>query len=258
MFDAARPESQRIFALAGGRVELPDPNKPTRGVVRGGAVLEADFFYNFIEDGAVTLVINDNHAGWPMAHAIAQAINHELSRPATRGGGSDGRAVEAADVAEVLGPKNVRVFIPDYELESPSLFIKRVLEAEIFEPPKAVARVTINRIDHSVVLEGSPTVSPTTVFVAGLGSVTIGKPTGDAAVGKGTPGGGADATLRQTPRTPTSQPAGEGANGPARVVSLDDFLATLALASVPPAQVVRAIENLHRSGALRAQLVYRE
>lgn len=247
MFDAQRPETQAIFALAGGRVELIDPKQPTRGVIRGGAVLEADFIYSFIEDGAVTLVLNDVHAGWPMAHAVAQAINHELSRPgAARDGAARGQA--GGDVAQVMGPKNVVVLLPDYEQENPALFIKRVLEAEIFEPPKAQARVTINRTDNSVVLEGNPVVSPTTIFVSGLGSVSIGKPPPDAppanaSTAAAKPAGGAD--------------AGKKLSG-AAAVSLDEFLATLAQANVPPPQVVRAIENLHRSGALHAQLVYRE
>ncbi len=244
MFDPARPETQQIFALASGAIELVDAETPTVGRVRGGAVLEADFYYNFIEGGAVTLVINDNEAGYPMAHAIARAINQELARP-TRN--SEGRIVVQSDIALAYSPKFVRVEIPPYELSRPASFITRVLEAEVFKMPEPPARVTINRRDHQISFTGDVTISPTTIYVPGLGSVSIGQ-AGSADVGTPAPPDPAGA--------PVAAPGGQAALP--RTVPFAEFLRTLSLVNVPPEQVVKAVEHLHQSGALHGQLLYRD
>jgi flagellar P-ring protein precursor FlgI len=239
MFDAMRPETQRVHALAGGNVELDGPQTPTVGLVRNGAVLESDFYYHFVVDGAVTLVLHDTQAGWPMAHAVARAINHQLQRPAdadaSRRRERATRTVIGADAAVALGPKNVRVTLPAAERANPAGFITRVLETPIFAMPEQPARVVINRGDKEVSISGTVTVSPTILFVPGLGSIVI--------------GGDADGD---------SQPATEPNAPPARVVTLEELMRTLSRLAVPPEQVVKAVEHLHRSGHLHGQLLYRE
>ena len=224
MFDPQRPETQRIFALAAGAVEV-EGDSPTTGIIRGGAVLEADFFYNFLDGDSFTLVLNDTEAGFPMAHAVANAISLEVSHPA-EGGGATRRA--GGEAATALGPRNVRVRIPHYELERPASFIRRVLETVIFEMPEQPARVTINRRDRQVVVSPGAVVAPTILYIPRFGSIVIG------------------------------QPEEEEARDGAQRVPLNDLLTALSQVNVPPDQVVRAIESLHRSGHLHAQLVYRE
>ena len=142
----------------------------TRGVIRDGATLEADFFYSFIQDQYITLVMSDEHAGWTWAQMVARAINHaegELSTDDSQGGGWTRRIVQS-DIAEALGPKNVRVRIPRPELAQPASFISRVLQAELFDPPAQQARVTINRTTKNVSFTGSVTISPTVLQVPGI------------------------------------------------------------------------------------------
>lgn len=231
LFDPDRLETQQIIALASGRVETSEDGAATSGVIRSGAVLEQDFFYNFIDNGQVTLVLDDAHAGYPMAHAVARAINTELARPSEeRRAGR--QIVVREDIATAIGPRNVVVRIPAYELAGPANYIRSVLRAVIFELPEQQARVTINKASRQVVLSGNVTIAPTILYVPGMGSVSLG--------GK--------------PAESANEP-GQAAGAP---VQLDELLRLMTQAAVPPAQVVRAIEDLHRSGALRAQLVYRD
>ena len=236
MFDPQDPSTQQIFALAGGRVYLPDEEVSTRGVIRDGATLEADFFYSFIQDQYITLVMSDEHAGWTWAQMVARAINHaegELSTDDSQGGGWTRRIVQS-DIAEALGPKNVRVRIPRPELAQPASFISRVLQAELFDPPAQQARVTINRTTKNVSFTGSVTISPTVLQVPGFGTVSIGG-------GQGAPGG----VIALDPQRTGG-------------VEFQELLETLSELRVSPEQMITAIEHLHRTGTLHAQLRYEE
>lgn len=233
-FDENDPQTQQILALAGGRVDMLDPSNPTRGVIRSGCTLEADFFYNFVLEGAITLVLDDEHAGFQWAQLVARAVNHEVGNPAEHNpaaSGRSGRVVVASDFAEAVGPKNVRVRIPPYELARPAGFISRVLQAHVFMTPQTPARVCINRTTGQVSFTGTVTISPSILQLPGLGTVAVGGgPPSRAAAGTKNSGG----------------------------VAFGELLQTLSKLQLAPEQMVAAIEQLHRTGTLHAQLVYTE
>lgn len=243
MFDDEDPETQHILGLAGGRVTTIDDKETTRAIVRQGATLEADFIYSFIEDDHVTLVLDDEHAGWTWSQMVARALNHELT------GGMkmlerDARERDAgrSAVACAVGPKYVQVQVPQYELSAPGNYVSRVLQTPLFMLPEQAARVVVNRATKTVSFTGAVRVSPATLTVAGLGTISVGKP--DA--GKVDP-------------KATTQPA-KGADkaaepGPA-VVDFSELVNALAAVKATPEQIIAAIESLHRSGSLHAQLVY--
>ena len=103
LFDPNDPSTQAILALAGGAVGVPDDKNPARGVVRDGAVLEADFIYTFITDGRITLVLDEGHAEWSWAHMVARAINHEVSNPMLNLAARDEPRTASADLAVATG-----------------------------------------------------------------------------------------------------------------------------------------------------------
>ena len=239
MFAANDPGSQQIFALAGGRIELPDQEVPTRGIIHHGATLEADFFYSFVDGQYITLVLDDAHAGWTWAQMMARAINHaesELTLDQPTGSGSSRRVVYT-ETAAALGPKNVRVRIPRAELPRPANFISRILQTELFMLPEQQARVTINRNTQNVSFTGTVTISPTVLQIPGFGTVSIG--------GEGGAQAGATGVVGLDPQ----QVGG---------VEFQELLETLSTLRVTPDQMIAAIEHLHKTGTLHAQLRYEE
>lgn len=229
MFDENDPATQQILALAGGRIDIPNAETPTRGQIRNGCTLEADFFYNFILDGQITLVLDDAHAGYQWAQLVARAVNHELKNPAARDysahNADSGRTLET-EFAEADGPKNIRVRIPPYELAHPAGFISRVLQTEVFMTPRQAARVCINRLTNAITITGAATISPTVVTLPGLGTLAVGAANGDSATGDDVPFG--------------------------------EFLNTLNSLQLAPEKLVEVVEQLHRTGTLHAKLVYTE
>jgi flagellar P-ring protein precursor FlgI len=237
-FDENDPATQQILAFAGGRVDIPDTANLQRGVIRDGCTLEADFFYNFVFDGCITLVLDDTHAGFQWAQLVARAINHELKNPAAEDfvtKNPNARRAIATDFAETIGPKNVRVRIPPYELARPARFISRVLQAHVFMTPEQPARVFINRTSGNVSFTGTVTIAPTVLQLPGLGTVAI--------------GGGPQAESMGGP-APDTRKRGD--------VAFQELLTTLSKLQLTPEQTVAAIEHLHRTGTLHAQLVYTE
>jgi flagellar P-ring protein precursor FlgI len=230
MFDEQDPATQYILALAGGPITVPDDLVPTRGVIRQGAVLEQDFLYAFIENDCITLVLDETHAGWSWAHMVARAINHELANPAAPPTNApNSRIVVATDFAVAVGPKNVVVRIPSYELANPARFIAAVERTPLFDLPEPAAVVTINRTTKNVSFTASVRVSPTVLQVPGVGTVRIG---------------------------PTEKDGGP-ASGKVATVGFNELFNTLSAIKVSPDQMINAIEHLHESGALHAQLQYR-
>lgn len=228
-----------ILAFAGGRVELTDPDVPTRGIIRGGATIEEDFFYNFIEDGHVTLVLHDSHAGWPMAQLVARAINQELVSPALPADGQTGGAQAHGaepDLAVAIGPKNVRVRIPPWELPRPAWFVSQVLQTPLFVLPYPQARVVINRTRKSVSLTGNVTISPTVLLIPGLGTVTV--------------GGGGGAAANPGVVGLDTQKTGD--------VNFQELMNTLSRMKLTGDQLIDTIEQLQRTGTLHAQVIYEE
>lgn len=228
MFDPNDPATQAVLALAGGPVLITDEKAPTRGVIRDGAVLEADFIYSFIADGRLTLVLDEGHAEWSWAHMLARAINHEVSAPALNLATRDGVQATAGDVAVATGPKSVVVRIPTYELNSPARFISSVQQTPLFELPEPAARVTINRTTKEVSFTAGVTVSATVIQIPGAGTIRIGKTEGQD--GKPAPGG---------------------------LIGFEELYATLSAIKMTPEQLIDAIEHLHATGALHAQIQYK-
>jgi flagellar P-ring protein FlgI len=236
--DEKDPATQQILALAGGWIDIPNADVPTRGIVHGGCTLEADFFYNFILDGAIMLVLDDEHAGYTWANLVARSVNDQTvnlaALEAGAGGAAGGRAlVPNGETATALGPKNVVVRIPACELPNPANFISRVMESVILSTPEQPARVCINRTTGHISFTGTVTVSPTILQVPSLGTISV--------------GGSADGK---------AAPAGSAAAG--KNVQFQDLLGTLSKLQLTPEQTIAAIEHLYRTGTLHALLVYTE
>ncbi|MBN2447189.1 MAG: flagellar basal body P-ring protein FlgI [Phycisphaerae bacterium] len=232
------PGMDRIWSIAGGRVDLPNEGVPTRGIIRGGAIMEEDWYHSFIQDQHITLVLDDARASFPLAQMVARAIEQELSDPTAQGvyeRDEQGNLIVETDVAVALGPNTVRVRVPSYELTQPAGFISRVLQTPLFIMPKQRARVVINRTTNHITMTGTVTILPTVVQIPGFGTVSTGG--GQTAGNSGVVG--------------VATEAGDSAE-------FQQLLQTLEQFKISPEQTVQVIEQLHETGTLQAQLVYTE
>mgnify|MGYP005849744601 CR=1 FL=1 len=233
------PGMDRIWAIAGGGpIELNTGRVTTRGIIRGGAVMETDWHHSFIQDRTLTLVLDDPQAGFPEAQMVARALQQELASPGTGGiyeRDASGRPMLQTDIAVALGPKTVRVRVPSYELAQPAAFISRVLQTPLYVRPRPPARVCINRNTRHITLTGTVRILPTVVQIPGLGTVAVGGGQGGASAGM----------VGVT--TDEEKP-----------VEFQQLLATLEQLKLSPDQTVHVIEQLHKTGTLQAQLIYTE
>jgi len=233
-----------LFAFAQGPLEVHESTKAS-GLIRGGARMERDVFINVVATGAVlaangflnpwidsdqtyiTLVLDDAHAGWSMAAAIAQAVDKELSISA---------GVER--VALAMDLKNVVVLIPQHQRGDPASWIRDVERTPILMESNE-ARLTINRKAGTIVVTGDTRMSPVVVSQAGL-TVTVSHTPEGAAVRP---------AVEEEPFVPVDV---EGDRQP----NVRDLLEALNRLKVPFADRVSILEEIHRAGKLHARIMY--
>jgi flagellar P-ring protein FlgI len=214
----------RIYALAEGRVHLDDLTAPLDGVVDGGARMEENIMNAFQQDGVVTLVLDQYHADFQIATAVAAAINSQLGYS----GGNDADN-KHAEIATPLDPVNILVRIPNQYREVPVEFVAQVLDLPIYEL-QTDARVVINQRAQSIVISGDVEIGPVVVTHK---NVTIN--TDDV----------------ETPIA-TFVPLDQDQTNAARLKSLVE---TLNAVRVPTSDIIEIIKGIDRNGKLHGKLV---
>jgi flagellar P-ring protein precursor FlgI len=142
-----RPGEPRVYAFAQGPLAMNQTGPTTTGIVHDGCRLEVDFHYSFIDSqDQVNLVIDSNHAGFPTADAIQQAIND-------KGESNSGRASWGV-IAHATSPVTIRVTIPDAYKDSDEGRVKFI--ATLLDTPVAIqandARVVVNERNGVIVV----------------------------------------------------------------------------------------------------------
>ncbi len=248
------PDDDRVMALASGPVQIADPLTPTVGRIVRGATIEQDWIHNYIALGSelslnealgrarsldwlrpdepyVTLVIEEPHAEWAVAHTIAQHINEDNAISEAAG---DRRS---AEIAMAFDPRTVVVRIPPSERGNPAPFLARIENLQLFMP-LTEARVRINHAAQSVVITGDAEISPVVITYKGL-TIT-------ALVPAPPPDPIAPRVVQQEFIGVDPQRKG-GAR-------LTDLLEALNQLRVPAPDKIAIIEQLHRTGKLHAAL----
>lgn len=233
-----------VFAFASGPIRILDESTPTAGVIDRGATVEQDVLLHFLAASAdipfvsswvtpgkryVTLIIEDNHAGWAMAHEIATAINTELHDTA-----------DVAQVALAVDPKNVLVLVPDGQ--DVASWIREV-ERTVLLVPEGEARVVVDRTSGTIVVSGDARISPVIVSQRGL-TITVAPPATD------------DAAAAMT----LGEPQPFVAIDPSRAgdVHVGDLLEALKPLNVPIEDRIEILTKIHRLGKLHAELIHEE
>lgn len=217
-----------IFALAEGPIKLEDPSDPNVGVVRGGAVMEADLPAKYIENGQFTLVLEDPSASWTTASTMAKIIN-------------DAESQSGETLAVAVDPKNVVITIPPIERDHPDSFISRVQRLPVPLLPTE-ARVQINEKTGTLIITGDVEISPVVISHKGLTITTVSPPP------------------VPTPRNPIV--------GSRQIVALDtvnqggaklqELVNALEQLRVPADDRITIVEELYKTGKLHAKLILEE
>jgi len=215
-----------IFAMAEGPVQIEDPSTPTVGVVKGGAVMEADMPAQVIDpNGRFTLILQDPSADWTTASTIAKTIN-------------DAEAADGEVIAVAVDSKNIVVSIPNSERARPDSFISRVRQLPVPLLPTE-ARVQINERTGTMVVTGDVEISPVVISHKGLTITTV------------------EPTPVPTPRTPVVKtkelvPLDTTARGGAK---LQDLVNALEQLKVPAEDRIVIVKELYKTGMLHAKLI---
>lgn len=234
-----------LFAFAQGQVELNGATN-TVGVIRDGARMERDVFMNVVAVGAelraaglsspwikpdqtyITLVLDETHAGWSMAAAVAQAVDKELNISA-----------DVERVALAMDSKSVVVLLPEHQRGDPASWIRDVERTPILMESNE-ARVIINRAAGTIVITGDTRLSPVIVSQMGL-TVTVATP-------------GPDGTVPQAPFTQQDFVPLDTEQD--RQSNVRDLLEALNRLKVPFSDRVSILEEIHRAGKLHARFMY--
>ncbi|MEE9297403.1 MAG: flagellar basal body P-ring protein FlgI [Phycisphaerae bacterium] len=236
---------QKIFAFASGAVHLADVEAATVGVVERGALINEDVLVGFTSLGSqvpfvndwiqpsetyITYVLDDSHAGWGLAVAIAEAINAELSLVA-----------DTERVALAVGPKNVVVWVPVFQRQDPASWIRDIEELSTLMP-QAEARVTIDRASGTIVVSGNARISPVIVSHKGM-TVLVRIPPADPNEAHGLQSVGYF--------VPLDTVADANAN-------VTELLQALNQLRVPIDDRIAILTEIQRAGKLHAKLVFKD
>lgn len=239
------PNVKDLFAFAQGPIVIEGAIK-TVGVIPGGARMEHDVFMSVIATGMelrsngftapwialdqtyITLVLDEAHAGWSMAAAIAQAVDKELSISAN-----------VDRVALAMDSKSVVVLLPEHQRGDLASWVRDVERTPILMESNE-ARVSINRKAGTIVVTGDTRMSPVVVSQRGL-TVTVMNPLPD-----GTPAPGPAFEQQEFVLLDVER------NRPSNV---KDLLEALNRLKVPFADRVAILKEMHRAGKLHARIM---
>lgn len=215
------------FAFAEGAVTIDNTDNPNVGVVKGGAQLIRDIRAQYIENGKLTLVLDDSIASWPMANNLASLINGYMSP-------------DGPNVAKAVDQKNVEVTVSADDQKDPATFISQILQAYVH--PSQIsggARVVVNAKTGTVIVSGDVQISPVVISHQGLTITTI---TPEATPTVGNP-------RIEEKRFVAIDPENVGG------AKLSDLLMQLNQLKVDAKDRIAILREIHRSGKLHAQWV---
>jgi flagellar P-ring protein precursor FlgI len=215
-----------IFAMAGGDLVIEDPSTPTKAVVPGGAVMETDLKMTVIENGKITLILQDPSADWTTASTIAKIINDAAEA-------KEGEVIAVAEASNY-----VVVTVPPDERPRPDSFISRIRRLPVPMLPTE-ARVEINEKTGTIVMTGDVEISPVVISHQGLTISTTNPPAVPTARTPVT-------TEKQALLLDTTNQGG---------AKLQELVDALDLIRVPAADRITIIKELHKTGKLHAKLI---
>ena len=227
------PNAPAVYAMAKGPVALLSPDIPTTARVSLGGQIIRELAMP-APDTRFTLVLEPGYRGYGAASQIATAINDSYFNTP---------AAEGMRVARALDDRTVAVEIPLGEQAEPAAFLADVMGTQIaVELLKVPATVTCDVRRGTISFTGDVRISPVAISMNGINIVsTVPAPVASAA----------DPLVQQT------QWMGLSTEDPAstRGTKLQDLLDAFSQLSVPTADRIAIIEQIHGQGQLHAKLI---
>ena len=220
-----RADDKHVYALAQGKIAIPDPGMPTEGVIYNGCKMETTITNAFSSDGKITLILDRDLASFSTAVEVQDAINQLNQTGLAVGQGASDTLV----LARAIDQLHIEVGIPKaYEMESVQ-FVSLIMDIPLAQIKKP-KRVVINEREGVIVIGEDVLISPVAINHKNL---TI-----DARPATG----GFAAVDTDSPRQPR-----------AKLKNLVDALNGL---NVPTADVIAIIRTLDRNGDLYGEVIY--
>jgi flagellar P-ring protein FlgI len=181
-----------VYAVAEGPITIDDEETPTVGRVHKGCQLVEDFFNPYMEDGKITLVLNESFADFIVIQELVRLIN--AFDMFDSGGGSPGsirsRTGNYAPVfqrnsagpsrtnmvpaARAIDQLNIEIEVPNQYLSDPVLFISEIMDIDVLEP-RTGAKVVINERSGVIVCSADVKIGPVAVTHRNIVTVEAGE-----------------------------------------------------------------------------------
>ncbi|MCA3005984.1 MAG: flagellar basal body P-ring protein FlgI [Planctomycetaceae bacterium] len=225
---------QGVYAMASGAITIEDPNTPTVGVVRNGAVLIEDIRMP-PPTSTFNLILQPQYRHFTVADQLADAIN------ALTPDSDDPSAAGA--IAKAVDHMTLRVTIPAPERAAATKFISRVM-AVTFSPSllRQPAEVRINQRTGTVIATAEVEISAVAISHK---DINIQMLTPAAQPNAINPAAQRTSIIGMTTTTRPSDRA-----------RLQDLLAAFRQMDVPIDSQIAVITELHRTGRLHANLIF--
>ena len=226
-----RADRPTVYALAQGKLTVPDARTPTSASLYRGCKMEASVENKFVSDGKITLVLDQDVGSFNTAQYIEDIINTLNNTGLT--GGENIPASEAMQnsnfqlLAKARDPVHIEVTIPLYYRERPVSFVSLLLELPL-PNIQSNKRVVIDEREGGVVIGEDVLISPVAITHKNLNI--------EARAGQ-------SGFIALDPANPQPRP---------KLKNLVDALKGL---EVPTEDVIAIIKTLKRSGNLYGEVV---
>lgn len=158
-----RADRPTVYALAQGKITIPNPAIPTGGTVHKGCKMEATIRNNFVADNKITLIVDSDVSSFSIAQNIEDEINN-LNRSGLSGLNSidQGGSGEQLMIAQAIDPHHIEVTIPKYYRNSPVKFISLIMDVQLRYVQNA-RRVVINESEGVVIVGEDVLIAPVAI-----------------------------------------------------------------------------------------------
>jgi flagellar P-ring protein precursor FlgI len=238
-----RADRPTVYALAQGPITIDNPRIPTTGYITAGCKMEAEVRTEFIDQGKITLILENSQSSFGMAQDIEDLINQFTSSGFDGNGtrsnqpGSNSTASASSSsrekAASAMDQLHIEVKIPTIYQDHPVQFISELLKLRLVVG-KNNRRVVIREREGVVAIGEDVMIAPVAISHKNL------------TISSKSSSGGANGFI----------PVGyDRTSAGSESTSLKQLVSALNLLAVPNEDIIAIIKTIERQGNLFGELV---